>query len=93
MLTTPWMCAYADYTHSELLAEHSSSSTSTRVAARDCQSPEPPAERRPLIAHASAEPSRAASGKGAVQRSGPKRPRVDKSAQTRPLPGASMVAC
>ena len=64
-----------------------------QAAALDCQSPEPPAELHPPIAHASAEPARAGAGKGASGLSLLTKRRAENSAKTRPLPDASTVAC
>ncbi|MEY3011467.1 MAG: hypothetical protein RIT45_202 [Pseudomonadota bacterium] len=55
--------------------------------------PEPPAERRLPIAHASAEPARADAGKGARGSGGADQPQRRGQRATRPLPGSSTVAC
>jgi len=77
----------------QVKTEVASSTAASRDAAPSCQSPEPPPERRPPIAHASAVPPRAAAGKGAPKHGGTTGRRVAASAQTRPLPAASTVAC
>jgi hypothetical protein len=55
--------------------------------------PEPLAERRVPIAHASAEPARAGAGKGASASGGAAGPHRRRQPAPRPLPGSSTVAC